>query len=297
MTSDANVLHHVGLISRDLDAVIGQYEHLGFSFTPLTLPRIKLRPDGEPEFIGAGNRTAIFTHNYLEVLAIVDPSRWAEVTPEQKGPYNLDRPLSRYEGLHVMHFGTDDIEAVHERLVAEGVPTRGVHPYQRTVDTDEGPRPMRALAMGFPPEANPEALVQVAQHLTPELIFQERYQHHANGAVDVVELTVCGDDPQRYGALYASYTGHESTREGDVWTVDLGLSRVRVVSPDALPALIPGAELPAVPSLVNFTVAVTDLEATRDLLTDRDVPLDVVSDTVVVPASHGAGTAVSFTAT
>ena len=48
---------------------------------------------------------------------------------------------------------------------------------------------------------------------------------------------------------------------------------------------------------MNFTVAVTDLEATRDLLTDRDVPFDVAGNTVVVPASQAAGTAVSFTAT
>ncbi len=61
MTSDVNVLHHVGLISRDMDAVIDQYERLGFSFTPLSVPRIKLSPDGEPELLGAGNRTAIFT--------------------------------------------------------------------------------------------------------------------------------------------------------------------------------------------------------------------------------------------
>ncbi len=296
MTSDVNVLHHVGLISRDMDAVIDQYERLGFSFTPLSVPRIKLSPDGEPELLGAGNRTAIFTNNYLEVLAVVDPARWAEITPEQKGPYNLDRPLARYEGLHVMHFGTDDIEAVHDRLVAEGVPTRGVHPYQRAVDTPDGPKPMRALAMGFPPEANPEGLVQLAQHLTPELIFQERYQHHDNGATDVVEITVCGDDPQRYAALYTSYTGHESTRDGDVWTVELGLSRVRVVAPDALGALIPGAKPPAVPSLVNFTAAVTNLAATRRLLTDRDVPFDTTGGTVTVPATHGAGSTVSFTA-
>lgn len=78
------------------------------------------------------------------------------------------------------------------------------------------------------------------------------------------------------------------------------MSRVRVVSPDALPILVPGAKPPAVPSLVNFTVAVTDLDAARGLLADRDVPFDTVCDTtgnvLVVPAAHGAGTAVSFTA-
>lgn len=167
MTADADILHHIGLITRDMHATITQYERLGFSFTPLTLPRIPMRPGGEPELLGAGNRTAVFTDNYLEVLAVVDEARWSSVTAQQRGPFDLDRPLARYEGLHVMHFGTDDIDALHARLTAHGVPNGGIHPYQRAVDCEDGPQPMRARAMGFPPEANPEALVQIAQHLTP----------------------------------------------------------------------------------------------------------------------------------
>ncbi|WP_329000230.1 VOC family protein [Kribbella sp. NBC_00709] len=295
MTADANILHHVGLITRDLDATIAQYEQLGFSFTPLTLPRIPMKPGGEPELLGAGNRTAIFADNYLEVLAVVDEARWAAVTPQQRGPFDLDRSLARYEGLHVMHFGTDDIEALYERITADGVPNGGIHPYQRTVDTEDGPQPMRARAMGFPPEANPEALVQIAQHLTPELIFQKRYQHHDNGATGVNEITVCGDNPERYAALYTLYTGHGYHRDGDVFTVDLGRSSVRVVSPEALATLIPGAKAPAVPSLVGFTTTVTDLAATRTLLTDRGIPFDTAEDTIHVPATHGAGSVVSFT--
>jgi catechol 2,3-dioxygenase-like lactoylglutathione lyase family enzyme len=296
MTSDANILHHVGLITRDMDGTIEQYERLGFRFTPLTLPRIPLRPGSEPELLGAGNRTAIFANNYLEVLAVVDKDRWAAISPQQKGPFDLDRSLARYEGLHVMHFGTDDIEALHERLTAAGVPNGGIRPYQRTVDTENGPQPMHARAMGFPPEANPEALVQIAQHLTPELIFQKRYQRHDNGATGIIEITVCGEDPEHYAALYSQYTGHEYTRDGDVFTVDLGHSRVRVVAPDSLPGLIPNAKAPAVPSLIGFTVTVADLTATRGLLADRDIPFDTDGKTVLVPASHAAGSVVSFVA-
>jgi len=295
MSADADILHHIGLITRDLDATIARYERLGFSFTPLTLPRIPMRPGAEPELLGAGNRTAVFADNYLEVLAVVDETRWAAVTPQQRGPFDLDRSLARYEGLHVLHFGTDDIDAVHRRLTAHGVPNRGVSPYQRSVETEDGPRPMRARAMGFPPEANPEALVQIAQHLTPELVFQKRYQQHENGATGVVETTVCGDEPERLAATYSRYTGHEYSRDGDVYTVDLGRSYVRVVSPAALPGLIPGAVAPAIPSLIGFTVTVVDLAATRALLADRDVPFDTLGAGVLVPAGHAAGATVTFT--
>jgi Glyoxalase-like domain len=296
MTADADILHHVGLITHDMQATIGQYERLGFSFTPLTLPRIPMRPGGEPELLGAGNRTAVFNENYLEVLAVVDEARWTSVTVEQRGPFDLDRSLTRYEGLHVLHFGADDLDALHARLTSRGVPNGGIRPYQRMVETEDGPRPMRARAMGFPPQANPEALVQIAQHLTPELVFQSRYQQHANGATGIVEITVCGDDPEGLATTYTSYTGHEHTRDGDVFTVDLGRSSVRVVSPDALPGLIPGAKPPAVPSLIGFTVTVADLDATRALLVDRDVPFDTLEHIVLVPATSAAGATVSFIA-
>ena len=44
---------------------------------------------------------------------------------------------------------------------------------------------MKALAFSFPPQANPEGLIQIAQHLTPELVLQPRFMKHANGATNV----------------------------------------------------------------------------------------------------------------
>lgn len=294
MTVD--ILHHIGLVTRDLAATTGRYERLGFGFTPLSVPQVPLRPGGEPEPLGAGNRCAMFGGNYLEVLAVVDPERWAAVTPAQRGPYDLDRPLARYEGLHVMHFGTDDLDAVAARLTAAGVPHGGVRAFQRPVETEAGTRLMRAKALGFPPEAHPEGLVQVAQHLTPELVFQPRFQKHDNGAVGIVETTVCAADPAALAAGYALIAGRPATATGGVHAVELGRSTVRVVAPDAVAALLPGAVPPAVPSLVGFTVAVTDLAATRALLTDRRVPFTAVADDLLVPAAEAAGATVTFTA-
>ena len=118
MTAKATVFHHVGLITHDMDKTIARYEQLGFFFTPLSLPRISLAPGKAPEPFGAGNRTAIFEENYLEVLSHTDIGLWNTTTPEQRGPYNIDRPLARYEGMHVMHFGTDDLAGLRDRLTS-----------------------------------------------------------------------------------------------------------------------------------------------------------------------------------
>jgi hypothetical protein len=60
---------------------------------------------------------------------------WSTVSSEQRDAYDISGPLAQYAGFHVMHFGTDDIDGVHRRLIAEGrlwrcapVPADGRHP-------------------------------------------------------------------------------------------------------------------------------------------------------------------------
>ena len=153
MTTNATGFHHVGLITRDMTTTIARYEQLGFSFTPLSQPRISLAPGRAPEPFGAGNRTAIFADNYLEVLGCTDTVLWNSTTPEQRGPYDLDVPLARYEGMHVMHFDSDDLDGLRSRLTAAGVECAAIKAFERNVDTPDGERHMKALAFGFPPGA------------------------------------------------------------------------------------------------------------------------------------------------
>ncbi len=297
MTAQATTFHHVGLITHDMDTTIARYEQLGFSFTPLSLPRIILTPGQPPEPFGAGNRTAIFEENYLEVLAHTDLRLWNSTTPEQRGPYNLDVPLARYEGMHVMHFGTDDLAGLHDRLTAQGVTCTGIKPFERNVDTPSGPQMMKAQAFSFPPQANPEGLIQIAQHLTPELVLQPRFMHHPNGARLVTDSIVCASDPEQYARKYAVYTGYECRRAGGHFVVDFGAgSRVTVVTPEQVGTIVPGSAAPADPALVGFTVLVADLDHVADLLTRNGVPFQITGARLVVAAADACGSAVLFEA-
>jgi hypothetical protein len=198
-----------------------------------SLPRISLEPGKPPEPFGAGNRTAIFEGNYLEVLARTDLRPWNSTTPRQRGPYDLDGPLARYEGLHVMHFAADDLAGLHDRLTSQGVTCADIRPFERNVDTPSGPQMMRAQASSFPPRANPEGLIQIAQHLTPELVLQPRFTHHPNGARLVTECIVSANDPEEFARKYGLYTGYDCQRADAHFVVGFGASsRVTVVSPE-----------------------------------------------------------------
>ena len=293
MNKDINVLHHLGIISRNMEAAVKQYERLGFIFTPLTIPRIPLHAGAIPEPIGAGNRCAIFRNNYLEMLGVIDPTRWASITREQRGPFDLDEPLQRYEGLHVLHLGTDDLDPVRRRLQESGLHPSDIRLFQRLVDTSDGPKMMQGRTLSFPHGSNPEALLQIAQHETPELVLQPRYMQHPNGATAITEVIVCVEDPESVAEKYGLYSGQPVYSSGVLRAIELGLSRIVVVSPDRLQELLPGHTAPTIPFLAGFTVS-ADLEVSQRALKEREVDFQNVGGRILVHAADGYGSAVLF---
>ncbi len=293
MNNDVNILHHLGIISRDMEAAVLRYERLGFMFTQLTMPRISLQAGKNPEPIGAGNRCAIFKNNYLEMLGVVDANRWASISREQRGPFDLDEPLQRYEGLHVLHLGADDLDLVRSRLQRNGLHPSEIRPFQRLVDTPDGPKMMHARSLSFPPGSNPEALLQIAQHETPELVLQPRYMEHPNGAISITEVIVCVESPDRVAEKYGLYSGRPIYRSGALQTIELGQSRIIIVSPDHLQEILPEHTAPVIPFLAGFTVS-SDLEKAKGALKERAIDFQIYGGRILVHARDGYGAAVLF---
>lgn len=294
MTADIDIFHHIGLITRDMPGLIARYEQLGFLFTPLSMPRIVLTPGGSPEPLGAGNRHAIFEDNYLEVLGVIDQARWDTITKAQRGSFDIDPPLARYPGLHVLHFGTDDINSVRRRYAFEGIACSEVGLFQRNVETPTGPRMMQAKYLSFPQGGQLPSLTQIAQHVTPELVLQPRYRQHRNGARSVTEVILCASAPASVAALYARYAGHAVTTTGPMFVIDLGRARLVVVAPEDLNGVIPNARPPTVPYFAGFTVAVDDLARPRAVLKEATVPFAEAGGRLIVGATDAFGSAVLF---
>jgi hypothetical protein len=293
VNNDINVLHHLGIISRNMEAAVKQYERLGFIFTPLTVPRIPLQPGGKPEPIGAGNRCAIFRNNYLEMLGVVDTARWASITPEQRGPFDLDEPLQRYEGLHVLHLGTTDLDSVYSRLQKSGLRPSEIRPFQRLVDSPDGPRMMRARSLSFPRGSSPEALLQIAQHETPELALQPRYMQHPNGAISITEVIVCVQGPESVARRYGLYSDRPVHKCEALHIIELELSRIVVLSPAHLQEMLPGHAVPIVPFLAGFTVS-ADVNITKQALKERAIDFQINGRRILVNAKDAYGAAVQF---
>jgi Glyoxalase-like domain len=151
-------LDHAGVVTRDLVALAQQYERLGFALTP-----IARQADGR-----IGNRCVMLRYGYIELLAVVDPNA---------GSATLARFLARYVGVHILAFAIDDTQAVLERLRGGDASLSSVVEFERAIDDADPSGPRARFALIRVPD-QPEGRINLVRHLTPELLWQERFLRH-----------------------------------------------------------------------------------------------------------------------
>ena len=104
---DIDSVNHVGVAVRDMDQAVARYEALGFVLSPLSVHSGSAKPGAPVEPMATGNRCAIFRHNYVEVLGIVNPGRldwsWGDF-------------IKRFQGGHIICFGCKDAAVVDRRV-------------------------------------------------------------------------------------------------------------------------------------------------------------------------------------
>jgi hypothetical protein len=280
----AATLDHVGFCTdapQDLWAV---YERLGFTLTPIARQSAARTQGGPVERTGIGNRCAMLRHGYLELLGILDPSLF------DRGIGNF---IARYRGLHILAFGVNDAEAELPRLRRAGFDIPGVVPLQRPVDDDAPDGPLARFSRVPMPDA-PEGRLQLVQHLTPELIWQERWMDHANRAVALEAAILVVADPAEAGARLSRLTGGvlEPDPAGG-FMLPFQQGRLRILPPMALEAVLPGVVAPTLPFIAGFVVRTDDGNAAaRALLAGmetREAP-----DGLMVPPELAGGAAMVF---
>src|SRR5260221_11615893 len=122
-------------------------------------------------------------HGYLELIGVVDPALY----DNQLGAF-----LARYHGIHIMALGVADAAAEVERLRASGLAVPGVRPMQRPVATPDGVSEVRFKRV--PLAEAPEGRIQLIEHLTPELMWQDHLPAHPHRVVALTETVLCVAD-------------------------------------------------------------------------------------------------------
>lgn len=251
-------IDHVFAVHDGFADVSARYEALGFQLTDVT---------HHPT--GSGNRLAVFSDTYLELMAMTRPEL-ADAT--YRGL--VDGFLGVRSGLEGIGFATTDHEADADRLRAAGAPGVEVFSFERPVRLPDG-SPSRAEVDAVL-TTNPDTglVVLFATHQKRrEAIWQPAWQRHPNGATDIVEVIVVERHGHHALADYLATMGaDEATRHGPALTL---------LDPAALEDRFGWAAVTAEPHpsyCAGVVIRCRDLDVVREAVDRHGIPATPAAD-------------------
>jgi hypothetical protein len=233
--------------------------------------------------VGGGriaNRCAMLRQSYLELMALAPGGSSA----------TLMRMLARHAGAHVIALAIDDVAATVARLHRAGIDCPEVEQSERAIDEADAAGP-RARFAHLPVAEQPEARINLIRHLTPELLWQERFLRHPNHAIALEEVVLVVAAPAESAARFSRLSGRPVVPDPEGgYALVLPRGRVRLLSTDLVEA-----KPPAMPSIVGVTLRTDDGgAAAAQLLAAAAVPHGVADGAVIAQAVAAGGVALCF---
>jgi hypothetical protein len=258
-------LDHTGVAVRDLDAGQAAYARLGFTLTPRGFHSGAVVPGGPVEPWGSGNHCAMFEDGYLEIIGIVDPDLHS----------TTKALLDRYEGAHIVAFGSGEADAAYGALSARFDGVRAPMRLERPAAFGPNDEEIRLAAfrnINLEPGACPEAKFIFIEHLTRDVLWQQHLMTHANTAIGLAEIGLCVANvdaaSERLGRLL-DLTPKDAMPGVVQFTLRRG--KVYVMNKAGMQSWTPGVAPPCLPYVATIGFAVRDLDAARKHLADNSV--------------------------
>ena len=257
-------IDHIGLVGRDIKAMVATFRGLGFTVTepvPLTQPD----PEGNPVPLGQHSAHVIFPDTYLELTAVDVPGQGN----------HLDNWLAKHEGLHILALRSEDALQSWEGFAKHGV----VMPPIRHASRDVNAGGVKGVAdftwFQIPESIAKEGFVCVVEHKTPEMVFLPKMTNHANGATGLRGIGALVSDLDEAVARYERLPGARVQSFPMGRFIILKNQRFVAMTPKGLAALAAGVQTPPPPCFVAFAIRVKNIGATRDFLVKKSIPFQV----------------------
>jgi hypothetical protein len=159
------------------------FTQLGFTLTPRGR-----------HAMGSVNHLMVFQNDYLELIGL----------PEDGGPLRQE-VLENPAGIDGLVFQTDDADAVHAALSAQGEKLQPLHAFSRPLELDGATYEASFRVTRFQSGEFEAGRVYFCQHLTPELIWRKAWQQHANTATSLAGMLLVSRqapaDAERYARI------------------------------------------------------------------------------------------------
>ena len=276
-------LDHVGIAANSLTDIAAMYRRLGFTLAPYSR-HMGPGEDGKPKPIGTANHCIMLREGYLELIAIVEPGLFA---------FNLDEDLRRYEGIHIIAFGTPDPEGTAARLREQGFPAM---PYalSRMVEASTGPQQARFTNLPLPRGTFPEGNIFFLRHETPEVLLEPHLTEHDNHAVSLNEVVIAVADLAESSDRFVRFLGVQPEPQGSAQIFRLSRGRVVLVGAEQLGDVLPGVVAATVPFAASITLGSANMDATRRVLAERGVATQDVGRRLIVDRLAAGGVTLCF---
>lgn len=268
-------IDHLIIGVRDLEAARTRFARLGFNSTPR----------GRHVGWGTANHCIMFERDYLELLGVIDPSRFTN---------GLDRLLGAREGLLGIVVGSRDAEATHAAWAKAGVAAEPARALGRMLESEDGPVELRFNNVYLPPAAAGGLNLFACEHLTPAPMRRPAWLVHPNGAVGIRSCTVAVDDTGPVIAAMRHLFGRGAlTNTDQVTAVHTGHGIVLVAPPEDAELMHPLVRLDGPvpePRLVALNLKVNSTDRAASFLDLQGVPYLRApnGDVLVAPAeAHG----------
>ena len=280
------VLDHVGLFVPDMDKGREALARLGFTLPPVTPQRHSLGP-GEPVVpAGTANCTVMLRQGYVEMLAVVGEGPIAD---------QITAAMKRYVGLHLIAFGSGDVEAEHARLADVGFEPAPVVRLQRTVGTPDGEAIAQFSVLRVPPGTHPEGRIQFCRHHTAGVVWQSRWIAHPNRAMALTHMALVVADPAEAAVRIGRFAGAAPARRTDGgWGLALDRGWLTFLDQGGAATLLPDVSVPGLPFMAAFALDSADTAETARVLRQADIVPGDFDGGLLVPPSPDLGCAIAF---
>jgi len=205
---------------------------------------------------------------YIEILA---------PTHDTPNANQLRTAISRYTGVHLIAFGSEDGNADHARLAQEGFHPLPPIALQRELGTANGTGTARFTVVRVPPGIMAEGRIQYCQHHTPELVWQPHWIEHRNNITGLAGVILCVADADEAAQRHARFTGLPARHRGNIWRLDTARGTLFFLTPRILTETL-GVAAPAVPWIAGTVLETHDFAVTERTMRDAGATMRALAE-------------------
>jgi hypothetical protein len=229
-------LDHVSHFVADLDAAARACEALGLKVTTTS---VQQTPEGP---VGASNRCVMLEDGYIELLS---------PTQETAAANRMRDLMRRYDGVHLVCFGTPDAEGEHRRLQAHGFEPQPLVDLARGVEGGTA----RFKVVRPAPDKMPEGRVQYVEHVTPAHVWRAPDVN----PLRLSEVFVVAEDPVQTAARWARFAALlPEPHDGGV-RLKTGRGSIFIATRAAMAKRL--GKAPPAPAIAGYGLGCTDPQA------------------------------------